>query len=293
MSYSELKGKLAIVTGANNPRGIGAATAKALAREGASVFLHYFRVGKTAAEQGRPEPTEPGWPLYLEYGARSADQVLQEIRAAGGKVESWEADLALAENIPALFDRAEQAFGPVQILVNNHTICQADTLLPSGAEAWNKIPQLFEGGASDTVTAEGIDRHFAVNTRATALLMAEFARRHIERAANWGRIINLSTTSKGFPGEISYGASKHALESYSRAAAKELGRFGITVNIVIPGPTQSGYINAELAKRSISETPLGRLGEPEDVGDVVLLLTSDEARWLSGQLLYAGGGRDM
>jgi 3-oxoacyl-[acyl-carrier protein] reductase len=293
MSYSQLKGKVAIVTGANNPRGIGAATAKALAREGVSIFLHYLRTGKTAVERGAPEPTEPGWPLYLEHCARTADQVLKEIRATGGQAESWEADLGLAENIPALFDRAEQAFGPVQILVNNHAVCQDDTFLPPEAEAWNKIPQQFFGGAVGTVSAEVIDRHFAVNARATALMMAEFASRHIERTADWGRIINLSTTSKGFPGEVSYGASKHALESYSRAAAKELGRYGITVNIVIPGPTQSGYINAELAKRSIAETPLGRLGEPEDVGDVVLLLTSDEARWLSGQLLYAGGGRDM
>ena len=291
MSHSQLEGKVAVVTGANH--GIGAATAKALAREGVPVFIQYLRLGRPAAERGEPEPTEPGWPMYLERWTVSADHVLQEIREAGGKAECWEADLGVPENIPALFDRAEQVFGPVQVLINNHAHCQDDTLLPPGAEAWNKGPEQFFGGASTTVTADGIDRHFAINARAVALMMTEFARRHVFRAARWGRIVNLSTASKGFPGEVSYGASKHALESYSRAAACELGRYGITVNIVVPGPTQTGYINAELAKRCVAETPLGRLGEPEDVADVIMLLASDRAHWITGQLINAGGGYDM
>jgi 3-oxoacyl-[acyl-carrier protein] reductase len=223
----------------------------------------------------------------------SADQVVQEIRDAGGRAECWEADLGMSANIPALFDRAEQAFGPVEILINNHAHCQCDTLLPSGAEQWNRGPEEFYGGASTTVTADGIDRHFAVNTRAVALMMAEFARRHISRSARWGRIVNLSTSSEGFAGEVSYGASKHALESFSRAGASELGRHGITVNVVIPGPTQTGYINAELAERCVAETPLGRLGEPEDIADAIVLLASDRARWITGQLVNAGGGYDM
>ncbi len=291
MSRTQLEGEVAIVTGANH--GIGAATAKALAREGVSVFIQYLRLGKPAAERGEPEPTELGWPMYLEKWTMSADQVLHEIREAGGKAECWEADLGVPENIPALFDRAEQAFGPVQVLINNHAHCQDDTLLPPGAEAWNQGPEQFFGGASTTVTADGIDRHFAINTRAVALMMAEFSRRHISRSACWGRIVNLSTASKGFPGEVSYGASKHALESYSRAAACEVGRYGITVNIVVPGPTQTGYINAELAKRCVAETPLGRLGKPEDVADVIMLLASDRAHWITGQLISAGGGYDM
>ena len=291
MSHTQLEARVAVVTGANH--GIGAATAKALAREGLSVFIQYLRLGKPAAERGEPEPTVPGRPMYLERWTVSADHVLQEIREAGGKAECWEADLGIPENIPALFDRAEQVLGPVQVLINNHAHCQYDTLLPPGAEAWNKGPEQFFGGASTTVTADGIDRHFAVNTRAVALMMAEFARRHISRAARWGRIVNLSTASEGFPGEVSYGASKHALESYSRAAARELGRHGITVNIVVPGPTQTGYINAELAERCVAETPLGRLGGPEDVADVIMLLASDRAHWITGQLIKAGGGYDM
>ena len=87
--------------------------------------------------------------------------------------------------------------------------------------------------------------HFAVNSRAVALIMAEYARRNIARGAKWGRIINVSTAgSANFPDEVSYGASKYALESYSRSAATELGPYGITVNIVAPGPTQTGWITA-------------------------------------------------
>ena len=124
--------------------------------------------------------------------------------------------------------------------------------------------------------------------------MVEYARRHIGRGASWGRIINVSTDgASGFSGEISYGASKHALESYSRAAAAELGRFGITVNVVSPGPVQTGYIEPELEARLASEIPLGQVGQPEDVTDVIVLLASERARWVTGQLLYVGGGHVM
>lgn len=95
--------------------------------------------------------------------------------------------------------------------------------------------------------SESHDRHFAVKSRAPALTMAEFARRHIERGARWGRVLNVSTDgASGFVGSVSYGASKHALESYSRAAACELGRYGITVNVLSLGPVQTGYITREI-----------------------------------------------
>jgi 3-oxoacyl-[acyl-carrier protein] reductase len=124
--------------------------------------------------------------------------------------------------------------------------------------------------------------------------MAEFARRHIARGAEWGRIINVSTGGAScFPSEISYGASKHALESYSRAAAVELGPYGITVNVVSPGPVQTGYITLELEEKLIPEIPLRRVGTPEDVADAIVFLASEQARWITGQLLYVGGGHEM
>jgi 3-oxoacyl-[acyl-carrier protein] reductase len=92
---------------------------------------------------------------------------------------------------------------------------------------------------------------------------------------------------------VSYAASKHAIESYSRSAAAELGHYGIRVNVVAPGPIQTGYITPESETEIVKGTPLGRLGEPEDVADAIVFLASAQARWLTGQLLYVGGGWRM
>jgi len=144
------------------------------------------------------------------------------------------------------------------------------------------------------VSAASIDAHFAVNSRAPALLTAELARRHVARGADWGRVITVSTDgASGFSSEISYGASKHAGESFARAAASELGRFGITVNIVSLGPIQTGWIGAELEAVCRRNTPLGRVGHPDDVADAILFLASHQARWITGQLIYVGGGHQM
>lgn len=138
------------------------------------------------------------------------------------------------------------------------------------------------------------DQHFAVNSRAVALMMAEYARRQVKRGANWGRIINVSTGgASGFPGEISYGASKHAMESYGRAAAVELGQYGITVNSVSPGAVQTGWITPEQEREWAPGVPLRRIGQPEDIADVIVFLASEQARWVTGQLIYVGGGDVM
>jgi 3-oxoacyl-[acyl-carrier protein] reductase len=124
--------------------------------------------------------------------------------------------------------------------------------------------------------------------------MAEFGRRHIEAGRTWGRIINISTDGAHcFPSEISYGASKLATESYSRSAAVELGQYGITVNILSPGPIQTGWITPAIEDAAVRDTPLGRIGQPEDVADVAVFLASDQARWVTGQLIYVGGGHRM
>lgn len=125
-------------------------------------------------------------------------------------------------------------------------------------------------------------------------MMAEYAHRHVVRGATWGRIINVSTDGAYcFPGEISYGASKAALESYSRSAARELSKYGVTVNIVSPGPIQTGWMPSEMEASIASSIPLGRVGQPEDVADVIVFLASEQARWLTGQCLYVGGGHMM
>jgi 3-oxoacyl-[acyl-carrier protein] reductase len=254
-------------------------------------MLHYFRLAGREAAGGAPDPDEPGLAFYLRQQTKSAQETVDAIRARGGVAGCWESDLADPTTIPALFDETEAALGPVDVLVNNAGFNREDTFLPQGLAA-HETPDTATHAAA--ITAESHDRHFAIMSRATALMMAEFARRHVARGAAWGRIVNVSTdAADNFGGSVSYGASKHALESYSRSAAGELGRYGITVNVVAPGPIQSGYITPALAAREERRTPLGRIGTPEDVADVIVFLASEQARWLTGQLLYVGGGHKM
>jgi 3-oxoacyl-[acyl-carrier protein] reductase len=252
-----LKDRVALVTGGDNPCGIGAAVGRTLAEQGARVFLHYF--GDLA----------PEWPSTAR------------------------ADLSDPATIPHLLDQAEAAFGPVEVLVNNAAHWEGDTFLPPAAELSNKLVELWTDRSAG-ITASSFDRLFAVDTRAPALLMAEFARRHLARGARWGRIVNVSTAgAERFPSEVSYGAAKFALESYTRSAAIELGRFGVTVNVVSLGPVQTGWITPELERAILPTIPLGRVGSPADVADAIAFLASDQARWVTGQRIFVGGGHGM
>ncbi|MGZ7046114.1 MAG: SDR family NAD(P)-dependent oxidoreductase, partial [Candidatus Aminicenantales bacterium] len=180
----------------------------------------------------------------------------------------------------------EKHLGAVDILVNNHAHWLPETFDPALVST--------EGFGMRLADASTMDAHYAVNTRAPALLMAEFVRRHLRRGATRGRIINVSTdAADAHAGAVSYAASKHALESYSRAAAYELGKYGITINIVAPGPVQTGWLGPDDEKTIGLKTPLGRVGRPEDIADVIVFLASDQARWLTGQLIYVGGGWKM
>jgi len=205
---------------------------------------------------------------------------------AGGLAVACEADLSIPDHIPELFARCERELGPVDILVNNHTFCAPDTFDPARVTS--------EGFGIHLASRHDVELNSAVNTRAYVLMMSEYTRRLLERGAGWGRIINLSTdAAHAHVANVSYAASKHAIESYSRSAAAELGKYGITVNIVAPGPTQTGYIISEEEASTAAAIPLGRIGRPEDVADVIVFLASEQARWITGQLLYVGGGWRM
>lgn len=282
----ELAGKVVLVTGANNPRGIGAAIARAFARLGCPVYLQFLR---GAGESPSPDAT-PGEALYRQLNAQTADAVVDDIHRAGGRADAWEVDLSDGNQIAPLLDRVETAVGPVDVLVNNAAHCDFDTFLATRTPVFG----VASTEQASPLTAAIHDAHVAINSRAPALLMAEYARRAIDRAAGWGRIVNVSTdAADSHPGAVSYGASKHALESYSRAAAYELGRHGITVNVVAPGPIQTGWITPALEAEVVQRTPLGRVGLPEDVADVVVFLASTQGRWVTGQTLYVGGGHVM
>ena len=292
-----LKGRVAVVTGGNNPYGIGAAVARSLAEQGAAVFIHYFRQAAPGHDKEKAEAvdhTTPGLDLFYAMQWKSAEEVAGVIRDAGGRAESWEANLQDPSVIPEVFNRAEEAFGPVEVLVNNAAEYEADTFLPE-TQPNDGERTVWEGGpVRSTITAESHDRHFNVNSRAPALMMAEFARRHTAHKGRWGRIINVSADcSQGSPAEVSYRAGKHALESFSRSAAAELGPLGITVNVVSPGPIQTGYISPEMEKELLHSIRLGRVGRPEDVADAVLFLASDQAGWITGQVITVHGGHRM
>ncbi len=287
MINTGLEGRVVLITGANH--GIGAATARTFAAQGARVFVTCYRkpTQYTQSELEDAVKSGQGGPLlYAALRQASPEDVVQEILSRGGRAAPHEADLGKAANIPTLFDRCESEFGPVDILVNNHTYCILDTFDPA--------VETDEGFGIHLTTADNIDATFAVNTRAYALMMSEYILRFLNRQATWGRIINLSTdAAHAHERNISYAASKHAIESYSRSAAAEVGKYGITVNIIAPGPIQTGYLTPAQESEIGAHTPLRRIGWPQDVADVIVFLASEQAHWLTGQLLYVGGGWRM
>ena len=286
MINPQLENKVVLVTGANH--GIGAAIAKAFAAQGAQVFITFYRDTCCYSEEELQQTRASGIGgdiLYRAMQQQSADLLVDSIRAQGGVAVAHELDLADSNNIPHLFNLCESNLGGVDVLVNNHTLCVLETFDPS---------LVTESGGVRLVTATGVDAHFVVNARAYALLMAEYLQRYLKRGAKSGRIINISTdAAHAHTANVSYAASKHAIESYSRSAATEMGQYGITVNIVAPGPIQTGYLPSKAVKDIASTTPLRRVGEPEDIADVVVFLASEQARWITGQLIYVGGGWRM
>jgi 3-oxoacyl-[acyl-carrier protein] reductase len=272
-----IEGKVVLITGANNPFGIGAATARAFAAQGSRIFLTYLRESPVLyglSEEEAARAVSPSEAFARFQNAQGAEQVERELCTGGVQVETLEVDLTQTDGIPDLFDAAERAFGPVDILVNN------------------AAHSMYPDYVLDT-TAQRIDRHFAVNTRAVVLMMQEYGIRHIQAQRDWGRIINLSTDSYVHLGNTAYGASKHGMESYSRAAAHELAPYGVTVNIVSPGPVQTGYYDEAFVREQEARIPLGRMGEPEDIADAILFFASRQADWITGQRLYVGGGHKM
>jgi 3-oxoacyl-[acyl-carrier protein] reductase len=261
-----LTGRVVLITGANS--GIGAATARAFAAQGARVAIHYL-------EAAVPEP-EPGVQWEHEVPGRgAAERLAAEIEARGGRTVLVPQDLADPGGIPVLFEQVEAALGPVEVLVNNAAHCESPDTITE-------------------ISAGGIDRHFAVNVRAPVLLIRELVRRHRLRGAAEGRVVNVSTdAARAFATQIAYGASKAALEAFTRSIAVEAGPFGITVNAVAPGPVQSGWITPALEEKLLPWIPLRRVGTPEEIADVIVFLASAQARWVTGQVVQVAGGHAL
>jgi 3-oxoacyl-[acyl-carrier protein] reductase len=204
-----------------------------LARNGARVLLSYLRLND-AVDPGTPE-------AYRANRALDASTVVAEIHAAGGQAEAVEADLRDPSTPARLFDAAESRFGHVEILVNNATGWRPDSFLARGTDRL--------GRGLENVTAVSASQVWEVDGRGSALMIAEFSRRHIARGATWGRIIGLTSGGPlGFPDEVSYGAAKAALVNYAMSAALELGAYGITSNVVYPPVTDTGWVTPAVAE---------------------------------------------
>jgi len=263
-----LVGHVAIVTGANH--GIGAATAVALAAQGASVVTTYLRLND-APDPGTLE-------AYRRNRAQGAEAVLAAIAEVGGTGRAAEADLSDPGAPAELFDLAERELGPVDILVNNASGWLADTFKAEGADRF--------GRALTPVTAATFDRLFAVDARGGALMIAEFARRHLARRASYGRIISMTSGSgRGFPEEVSYGAAKAALVDYTLSAAMELAAAGVTANVVHPPVTDTGWVTDEVRAAVAASPDMVHIATPEQVADVIAYLAEDRAALVTGNIL--------
>lgn len=260
---------MALVTGSNH--GIGAATARALGSQGVAVLCTYLRSDRLG---GLEDPALPA--SYRATRLAPADAVVEAIVAAGGQAVAIEADLSDATTIPMLFDRAEATFGPVQILVNNASGWVGDTFVP---HATDRLARSIAVASPDT-----IDPVFSVDARAAALLIAEFARRHVARSGTWGRIVGLTSgDGDGFPEEVSYGAAKAAQVNFTLSAAREMAGLGVTANIVHPPITDTGWVSDQIAV-ALRESG-GRVATPEQVAGVIAFLASDAASLITGNII--------
>lgn len=265
-----LKDKVALITGTNNPQGIGATTALAFAREGAKVVLIYKKVIRPFDKN---KTDKNGVDRYYAANAGNTDILESKLNEINAEYMVLEKDISNEDSVKQIYLGVIDRFGKVDILVNN-----------AAADDENGNDTI------ENITQEVIDNTFAVNVRGSLLMTREFIHHH----KDYGRVINLSTDSaQVFAGQITYGASKATLEALTRSVAMEVGKYGITVNCVAPGPTQTGWIDADLEKSVIPLIPMRKLIQPEDIAQTILFLASEQARMLTGQVIKVSGGHAL
>ena len=260
---------VALVTGANH--GIGAATAKLLASRDADVVVTYFQL--SAPTSGADLPAE-----YYRKRSQDGSAVCSEVEGLGRRCVSIEADLTDPDAPATLLDEAETEIGPVNILVHNASGWRKDSFAEAGRGA--------VGRRHHPVTVESIDAQLHVDARAGALLTNEFIRRHRARRATWGRIVALTSgVGQGFPGEVSYGAAKAALISYTLSAASEMAPDGVTANIVYPPVTTTGWVTDEVRDFVAQDGEHHHIATSEEVAEVIAWLCLDAGRTVTGNII--------
>jgi 3-oxoacyl-[acyl-carrier protein] reductase len=256
-----LRGRAALVTGVSRRAGIGYATARRLAALGASVFLHHY----APHDRDQPWGADPGGIQAVLAGVTAA------LAADGASTGDTELDLAEPEAPAQLISAATQSVGHLDILICNHARSGSDGPL----------------GALD---AAMLDAHWAVNTRSAILLAQAFAAQHDGRPG--GRVIFMTSGQDLGPmtGDIAYATSKGALASITRTLADYLADRSITLNTVNPGPVDTGYATPERHEIVRRHFPQGRWGTPDDPARLIAWLTTDEAAWITGQVINTEGG---
>ncbi|MDT7833838.1 SDR family NAD(P)-dependent oxidoreductase [Aquabacterium sp. OR-4] len=232
-------------------KGIGASIAKAFAAQGASVVVNY-----ASSRAG-------------------AETVVAEIGRAGGRAIAVQGSVAKEADVKRLFAEAHEAFGRLDILVNNAGI--------------------YQFGALEEVTEAEFHRQFDTNVLGPILATREAVKRF---PAEGGSVINISSiaSEKGLPGATIYGATKGALDQVTRTHAVELAPRKVRVNTIAPGGVETegthtaGIIGSAMEQQMIAGTPLGRMGQPDDVADVAVFLASDASRWITGDRIRVAGG---
>ena len=246
-------GKLAnkVAVVTGSSKGIGAGIAKGLAAEGAAVVVNY-----SSSKEG-------------------AERVVAEIKAKGGKAIAVQGDVAKAKDVQRIFAETKKAFGRLDVLVNNAGV--------------------YEFAPLDQITEEQFHRMFGTNVLGLILATQEAARHF---GAEGGSIINIGSTASSLtpPTASVYTATKGAVDSITRTLAKELGPRRIRVNSINPGVVETegthtaGVIGSDLQKGFEAQTPLGRIGQPDDIAPVAVFLASADSGWLTGEMLLASGG---
>ncbi|QJR10044.1 Glucose 1-dehydrogenase [Usitatibacter rugosus] len=232
-------------------KGIGAGIARSLAAEGASVVVNY-----SSSQAG-------------------ADKVVKEIEAAGGKAIAVKGDVATESGVKQIFAEAKKAYGHLDVLVNNAGVYQFDPL--------------------ENVTEKEFHRQFNTNVLGTVLATREALGLF---NGEGGSVINISSvvSEMSLPNAVVYSATKSAMDSVTRTLSKELAPRKIRVNTIAPGGVETegthtaGIIGSDMEKYMVSQTPLGRIGQPEDIARVAVFLASDDSRWLTGERIGASGG---
>lgn len=231
-------------------KGIGAAIARELAARGSAVAVNY--------SSSRAE----------------AEKVVGEIKSAGGKAISVRANVADPASIDPLIETVARELGPINVLVNNAGV--------------------YEFGPIEEVTPESFHKQFNLNVLGL-ILTTQSALRHFDPEG--GSIINVgSLAANGIAGAAVYAGTKGAVNSVTISLSKELGPKKIRVNALNPGMVETegvhaaGFIGSDFQKQAIAETPLGRIGQPNDIAGVAAFLASDDSYWLTGQTIHASGG---